>query len=103
MFVYQRTYTLLDLKEDKSAEYIIASKSKGLFKSRLHPLYNAFLYNVKRFEYKIGIQFNNTTLNVEQNNYAAKILNGYIVYALDYWPRNLLHKFVLKNCFLQVI
>ena len=101
MFVYQQTYTLLDLKESKSAEYIIALKSKGLFKSRLHPLYNAFLYNVKRFEYEI--QFSNIALVVDQNNYAAKILNADIVYALDYWPKNLLNKFVLENCFLQVI
>ena len=38
-----------------------------------------FLPNKKRFGYKIGIQFNNTPLVAEQNNYASKIVNAYIV------------------------
>ena len=37
------------------------------------------LPNVKNFEYKIGIQFNNTLLVIEQNNYASRIVSFYIV------------------------
>ena len=33
------------------------------------------------------MQFNKTPLVVEQNNYATKIVNGYIVYDLDNWPK----------------
>ena len=35
---------------------------------------------------------------MEQSNYLAKILNVYIVYDLDYCPKNLLRNFTLKNC-----
>ena len=35
------------------------------------------------FGYRIRIQFDNGTLAVEQNNYAANIVNTYIVYDLD--------------------
>ena len=37
MKVYQPTFNMLDLKGDKDTEYIIAWKSKGLFKSSVHP------------------------------------------------------------------
>ena len=37
MFVYQPVFNTLRLKQDKGTEYITAWKSKGLFKSRLHP------------------------------------------------------------------
>ena len=50
---------------------------------------------IKQFGYKIGIQFNNTILVIDKT---AKIVNAYIVYDLDYWLRNLLYIFVLKNC-----
>ena len=39
MFVYQPTFNMLELKEDKGTEYITAWKSEGLSKSRLYPLY----------------------------------------------------------------
>ena len=40
-------------------------------------------------------------LVVEQNNNATKIVNAYIVYELDTWPKNLLRNFTLKNCLLK--
>ena len=43
----------------------------------------SFLLNVKYFGNRIEIQFNNTPLVIEQNNYASKIVNVYIVYDLD--------------------
>ena len=94
MFVYQPTFTTLDLKKDKDTEYIVAQKSKELFKSRLEPLYKAFLPNIKRFGYKIRMQFNKTALVVQDNNYSHKIVDVYIAYDLDYCPRNLLNNSV---------
>ena len=37
-------------------------------------------------------------LAVEQNNYLNKIVNVYIVYDLDAWPKIRLRNFTLKNC-----
>ena len=44
------------------------------------------------------MQFLNESLVVEKNNYLTKIVNVYIVYDPDYWPRNPLNSFTLKNC-----
>lgn len=88
MFVCQPTFSTLDLKDDKGTDYIIAWKSKELFKFRLRLLYNAFLPNIKPFGWKIRMQFNNTVLVIEQD--------AYIIYNLFYWPRNPLNNFVLK-------
>ena len=57
--------------------------SKRIYKSKLIALYGAFLPNVKYFKNKIGIQFNSTSLVMEQSKYAAIIVNVYIVYDLD--------------------
>ena len=43
-----------------STGYIIAWKSKRLFKSKLEQFYKALLSNKKVFGYKIGTQFNNS-------------------------------------------
>ena len=56
-------------------------------------------YLTKYFEYKIGLQFNNTPLVVEQNNYARKIVNVYIVYDLDYWSKIYINFTVLHRLF----
>ena len=34
---------------------------------------------------------------MEQNNYATKIVNAYIIYDLDYWPKIPPRSFTLKN------
>ena len=60
------------------------------------------LPNIKYFVPKIAIQFNNTPLVVEQNNYATKIASAYIVYDLDNWPKVSLRIFTLKNCLFGV-
>ena len=46
----------------------------------------------------MGIKFVKELLVVEQNNYLVKIVNVYIVYDLDAWPKILLRDFTLKNC-----
>ena len=66
MFVYQPTFSTLAFKEDKGSEYVIAWKSKGLFKTEFYLLHNAFLPKVKCFEHKTGIQFNNTPLVIDR-------------------------------------
>ena len=88
---------MLELKTDKGTKYIIGWKLKGLHNSKLIGLNDVFLTNVKYFGNKIGIQFHNTTLVIEQINYARKILNVYLVYDLDNWPENPLRNFTLKN------
>ena len=57
---FQTTFSTFDLKEDKDTEYIIAWKSKGLFKSRLEPLCKAFSPNI---------------FSCRKNNYINKIAN----------------------------
>ena len=98
MFVYKPTFNTLEFKKDKGVDYVIRWKSKGLFESKLFPLHGTFLPNIEYFGYKIGIQFNSTSLVVEQNSYTTKTLNVYIVYDLDNWPNIPLNTFILKNC-----
>ena len=75
---------MLGLKKAKSNEYVISWKSKDLFEYKIPLLHGTFLSNIKLFQCKIEIQFNNTPLIREENNYATKIVNAYIVYDLDY-------------------
>ena len=42
MFVYKPTLNMLQVKEDKGTEYVISWKSKGVYKSKLVPLYTLF-------------------------------------------------------------
>ena len=53
---------------------------------------------IKRSEYKIGIRFDKDLLTVEQNNYLTEIVNVYIVYYLNCWPRNPNNNSEFKNC-----
>ena len=75
MFVYQSTFNVLELKIDKDTEYNIDWKSKGLYNSKHIQLHGAFFPNIKYLGNKIGIQFNNTPLVIEQNNYASRTVN----------------------------
>ena len=51
----------------------------------------------------MGIKFDKDPLAVEQNNYATKIVNAYIAYGLDAWPKILFREFTLKNCLFGAI
>ena len=84
MFAYKPTFSSFVLKKGKGPEYVNNSKSRGLFKTEIHPLHNAFLPNIKRFGHKLEIQFNNTSFVKDKNNYATKIVNAYIAYDLEY-------------------
>ena len=48
------------------------------------------------------IKFDKNPLTVEQNNYLSKIVNVYIVYDLDAWPKIPLRNITLKNCLFAV-
>ena len=65
MFIYQPSLDTSELKEDKGTDYILSQKSKGVFSSKLKPLYTAFLHSPKLSEYKIGIKFDKDPLAVE--------------------------------------
>ena len=55
--------------------------------------------SIKLSEYRIGIKFDKNPLAVEQNNYLIKIVNVYIVYDLEAWPKIMLRNVTLKNLF----
>ena len=76
------------LKEDKGIDYVIGWKSKEVYFSKLTPLYTAFLHRIELSGYRIRIQFDNSVLVGDQNNYATEIVNAYIVYDLNDWPKN---------------
>ena len=93
-FVYQPTLDTLEFKKIKT----LISKSKGVYNSKLKPLYTAFLNSIKLSGYRIGIKFDKDPLAVERGNYLTKIVNVYIVYDLDAWSRNPTNNFKFKNC-----
>ena len=101
-FVYQPTLDTLDLKKDKGTDYIFSWKSKGVYTSKLKPLFTDFLLSIKLSGYRMGIKFDKDPLAVEQNNWMSKIvnvyINVYIVYDLDAWPRNPTNNFKFRNC-----
>ena len=59
------------------------------------------MHSIKLSKYRIGMKFDKDLLAVEQNNYLTKILNVYIAYDLDAWPRNPTNDFKFKNCLLE--
>ena len=63
----------------------------------------AFLRNTKLSGYRIGIQFVNSVLVVEQINYASKIVNTYFLNDLDTGPKIPFNNFELKNCEICVV
>ena len=44
--------------------------------------------SIKLSGYRMGIIFDKDPLAVEKNNYLTKIINVYIVYELNTWPKN---------------
>ena len=63
-------------------DYVLSSKSNGVYNSKLKPLFTSFLHSIKPSGYKMEIKFDKDLLGVEQNNYLTKIENVYIVYEL---------------------
>ena len=67
MFDYQPIFNMLELKKEKGADYIIDWKSKGMYTSKLKPLYTAFLKITKNSGI-MGIKLDTYPLSDEQNN-----------------------------------
>ena len=97
-FVYQPTLAISEFKKWKGTDYVLSSKSKGVYNSKLKLAYTASLHNVKLSEYTIGIKYDKEPLAVEQNNILSKIVNIYIIYDLDDFQRNPTNSFKFKNC-----
>ena len=57
-------------------------------------LYTAFLHSIKLSGYKTGIKYDKNHLGVVQKNTLTKIVNVYIVYDLDAWPKIVLRNFI---------
>ena len=89
---------MLELKKYKGINYVLSWKSKGVYTPKFKPLYTAFLHNIKLSEYEVGKKFDKVPSAEEQNNYATKIVNAYIVCDLNAWPGNPTNSFKLKNC-----
>ena len=62
MLFYQPTFDMLELKEDKSTDYIIDLRQNGVYTSNLAPLYTAFLHSIKLSGCTIRIQLDNRVL-----------------------------------------
>ena len=54
-FVYQPTLDTLELTE--GTDYVISWKSKGVFNSKLKPLFTVFFNSIKLSECRIAIKF----------------------------------------------
>ena len=59
------------------------------------------MHNIKLSECRIGIKFDKDPLAKEQKNYLTKIMNVYIFYDLDAWPRNPTSNLKFKNCLFE--
>ena len=64
--MYQLTLDTLELKKHKGTDYILSSKSKGVYTSRRKPLYTAFLHSINLFGYRIGVKFYKDPFTIKQ-------------------------------------
>ena len=94
--IQKKVSSLTAKATNKGTDYVLSWKSKGLYTSKLKPLYTASLHSIKLCRYRIGIKFNKDTFAVEQKNYLTKILNVYTVYEYA-WPRNPTNNFKFRN------
>ena len=68
MFGFQPTINKLELKKDKGTDYVLSWKSKGVYTSKLKPLYTDFFHSIKLSGYRVGIKFDRDSLAVDQNS-----------------------------------
>ena len=62
-----------------------------------------FLHSITLSEYRMEKNIDKDPLVVKQNNYASEIVNVYIVYDLDDWPRNPTNNLKFKDCLFGAI
>ena len=89
--VYQSTLDKLESREELyysyTTDHIRRWKSKRKYSSKFKSLYIAFSHRIKLSGCRMGIKIDKDLLSLKQNNYLRKIINVYIVYDLDAWPR----------------
>ena len=90
-------FDALELKADKWTDYVLSWTSKVVYHSKIKLFYTAFFHSLKLSENRIVIKIYKDPLSVEQNNYLIKIVNVYIIYNLDAWPRKPANNFKFKN------
>ena len=78
-------------------------KTNGVYTYKLEPLNNTFWHGTELSGYRIGINFDKISLEKKKKNYLTKIVNVYIVYDLDVWPKYLTNNFNFKNCLFGTI
>ena len=93
-----KTQLFINQHLDKGTDCFLSWKSSGVFNSKLKPLCTTFLNSIKLSECRIGLKFGKDPSAIDQNNYLTKIVNVYIVYDLDAWPRNPTNNSKFKNC-----
>ena len=64
---------MLELKNDKSTAYVLSWKSKGLYTSKLKPLYTTSFNSIKLSGDKVGKKIDKDPLAVEQNIMRPKL------------------------------
>ena len=82
-------------------DHVFSWKPKGAFNSKLKPLCAGFLNSIKLSEYTVSIKFDKDILTAEQNNYLTNVVNIYIVYDLDAWPKNPTDNLKVNNCLFE--
>ena len=97
MFVCQPTLDTLELRKRSKLFIFLVGNQRGYILLSLS-LYTSLLHSIKRFGYRMGLKFYKNPLAVEQNSYTAKVLNAYIIYESDTWPKVSLINFALTNC-----
>ena len=97
MFVYLPTLDTLELRKRRKLFIFLVGNQRGYILLSLS-LYTSLLHSIKRFGYRMGLKFYKNPLAVEQNSYTAKVLNAYIIYESDTWPKVSLINFALTNC-----
>ena len=83
MFVYQLIFDRLDGKKDKGTDYVFSWKSKGVYTSKLKPLYTVLWHSIKLSGYKMAMKLDKDPLAVKPNNYTTTVVYAYIIYDLD--------------------
>ena len=82
-FFHQTKNDTIELKKYKLTNNSLSWRSKGVYNSKLKPLYTDFLHSIKLSEYRMGIKFDEHPLAVEKSNYTTEVVNAYIANDLD--------------------
>ena len=98
IFGHQLVLDSLELKKAKVLIMVVVGNQKNYMILKLSH-YILLSWVVQNFpKNRLGIKFDKGSLASEQNNDLSKIVNTYIVYDIDTWPRNLTKNIKFKNC-----